>query len=187
MLENQEVSDSWNHLSSLLQLLASLGVVAGVTSALVGLFLWAMKLIPRRQGHLDLLGTTGSCFAVATLGGIVGVLAGNSRTPAVHDLLPPLFSVLGTLVAIASLKEPSLWCKAAALALCLSLGTLAGARTGSQLRFAYYNSDSALKQRANVVALCKVQELRARQMAAALTEGQVDIGINLDCDKYPRE
>ena len=121
----------------------------------------------------------------AFLGSASGFLTGNSRSAAVGDLVPAALAIFGALsVAILSSKSPyralSITC-----ALSFVLSILLGTVWGTQFRTYSQNSAQAIIWRANLVAQCRLQELRAQQVVA-LSSGDETLSIDLKCSDYPR-
>jgi hypothetical protein len=120
------------------------------------------------------------------IGAVVGVLAGNSRTAVLGDVLPAVLALLGALA-------PSLFAKKgvggdAALisGIVLAVSVLLGTILGSQVRDYQRNSQAALVYRANLVAKCVAQEQRVRDLVSLAT-GEAPPSVDLKCAEYPKD
>ena len=168
-----------------------------VCSLVVGIFfgLVGIEMVQREGSRKERLLSLGNaylrsviyCACFALLGLVSGLLAGNSRTPAVGDLLPALFSMFGALSALFLAKDSSPHKLALGCALSLSLCILIGAFWGSHMREHARNSEQAMNERVRLFALCKLQELRARQLVEVATKLTYTGGIDFKCSDYPRD
>lgn len=123
--------------------------------------------------------------AFAFLGVVAGVLTGNSRSGAVGDLVPAVLTLFGAL-SVALLGTNTLYRDLmVACALALTTATFLGTMWGTYMRDVSQNSQQALIARANLVARCRLQEIRAQQIVE-LSEAASAANIDMKCADYPR-
>jgi len=129
------------------------------------------------------------CATFSVLGIVSGELAGNSRSPAMGDFLPAVLTLFGILAAVLLTKKSPYRLLALGCALSLSFACFVGTIWGAHMRYYNMNGRASLAQRANVVAECKVQEVRAGQLVEARLKvsGASASAVDMKCADYPHE
>lgn len=164
--------------------------IAGILFGLPGISLAKTRREPTPSAQ-QVLGSyaIGALYAaVFSLFGLVaGVLAGNSRGPAIGNLLPAVLALLGSLVAIfvnfTALHAHRLL--AVSCSLSLALSTLLGTIWGAHMRDYGLNSKSSMVRRANLLVLCRAEEERAKELLVLRGLPTVPMP-DLKCSEYPR-
>lgn len=121
----------------------------------------------------------------SAVGLVTGILAGNSRTAVVGDVLPAMLALIGALVPTLSARGEEARGAAFMSGLSLAVTVLVGTTFGAHFRDAARNSEHAMGRRAELAALCKVQELRSRQLVRLMT-GLEQIDLDFKCGEYPK-
>lgn len=162
--------------------ICTLGLLAASVSAKRG-----MRAAKRTPATSEITTPYLESFVVAFVGASIGLMAASSRTPVMGEVLPALVSSFGVFGSLYfSSKDTSHRASLVAISLCLSASTIFGSVVGAQIRDATRSSTAAIAHRAELVAYCKLQEQRAKQLVAiggGTNEGEID----MKCSDYPRD
>lgn len=179
----------WAGTEAAIQLLApavACALLVGATEA----FLFtvpplALTPLGRAKGYAIAYGRHAvSCGCFALLGLVAGMLAGNSRTPAITALLPALLSLIGALSAIFFAKDAENRYLVFACVLALAVCTFLGANWGAFWRIQVLHAPEAIERRGDLLARCAIEELRVKKILAAYSNEIDTTKVNLNCSSY---